>query len=155
MKKLVLAFLIFTLTFISCKTNKPTSSTTIKETKDVVVEAQTKEKTTPVETKDNSTVETHSKDNLITKGKNLFYEKTCAACHAKNERVIGPSIKEIALVYKEKKGNIIKYLKGNADAIVDTNPAQVAIMKANIDAIGKNISHEDIQAIEAYIYSIK
>ncbi len=154
MKKLVLAFLIFTITFISCKTNKSTSSTTIKETKVVVVEEQTKEKTN-IETKDSSTIETLSKDNLITKGKNLFYKKTCATCHAAETKIVGPSIKDIAAKYAETNGNLIKFLKGNADAIVNTDPTQVKIMKDNINGIVKDIKPDELQAIVAYMRSVK
>jgi cytochrome c len=153
MKKLILPFIIFTITFISCKTNKPASSTKVEETKTVVIKEQVKKEVAA--NKNNSTTNTYAKDDLIAAGKVLFYEKTCTACHAEDSRVIGPSIKEIAFIYTEKNGNIVKYLKGNADAIVDTDPAQVAIMNANIDGIAKDIKPEDLQAIAAYIRSVK
>ena len=91
----------------------------------------------------------------VAKGKKLFTEKTCATCHAPDKKVVGPSLKEIATKYAEKNANIVQFLKGKADAIVDTNPGQVAVMKANIDGILKDVSAEDLQAIAAYIRSVK
>lgn len=91
----------------------------------------------------------------VAKGKKLFTEKTCATCHAPDKKVVGPAIKDIAAKYAEKNANIVQFLKGKADAIVDTNPGQVAVMKANIDGILKDVSAEDMQAIAAYIRSVK
>jgi len=91
----------------------------------------------------------------VEKGKKLFAEKTCATCHAVDKKVVGPALKDIAAKYAEKNGNLVQFLKGKADAIVDTNPGQVAVMKANIDGILKDVSAEDLQAIAAYIRSVK
>ncbi|WP_431243461.1 c-type cytochrome [Flavobacterium sp. P21] len=66
------------------------------------------------------------------------------------EKVIGPSIQEIAKTYKDKKGDIPTFLKGNAEPIVD--PSQFAVMQTNF-AITKEMSDEELKAIEAYIYS--
>nr|WP_294781444.1 c-type cytochrome [uncultured Flavobacterium sp.] len=84
-------------------------------------------------------------------GKELF-EGTgnCAACHQPDQKVIGPSIKEIAKIYKDKNGDIVTFLKGNADPIVD--PSQFAVMKTNF-AITQAMSDEELKAIETYIYS--
>lgn len=88
-------------------------------------------------------------------GKKLFTEKTCATCHQADAKVIGPSIKDINKVYAEKNGNIVKFLKGEAEAIVDTDPGQVAIMKANLDGFVKDMSGDELAAIAAYMRSIK
>lgn len=84
-------------------------------------------------------------------GKELF-EGTgnCVACHQPDQKVIGPSIKEIAKIYKDKNGDIVTFLKGNADPIVD--PSQFAVMKTNF-AITQSMSDEELKAIETYIYS--
>ena len=89
----------------------------------------------------------------VAKGKEAFTSKGCVACHQVDKKLIGPALQNIAKVYADKKGNMVKFLKGNADAIVDTDPAQIAIMKANITGILKGISAEDLQAITAYIRS--
>ena len=88
-------------------------------------------------------------------GKKLFTEKTCATCHNPDMKIIGPSIKDINKIYAEKGGNIIKFLKGDAEAIVDTDPGQVAIMKANLDGFVKDMSADELAAIAAYMKSIK
>ena len=51
----------------------------------------------------------------------------------------------------KKSGNIVKFLKGNSDAIVDTDPGQVAIMKANLDGFVKDMTPEVLQAVAAYM----
>lgn len=88
-------------------------------------------------------------------GKQLFTSKTCSTCHQADAKVIGPSIKEINKVYTEKKGNMVKFLKGEAEAIVDTDPGQVAIMKANLDGFVKDLSGDELAALAAYMKSVK
>lgn len=88
-------------------------------------------------------------------GKKLFAEKTCTTCHQADAKVIGPSIKDINKVYADKNGNIVKFLKGEAEAIVDTDPGQVAIMKANLDGFVKDLSGDELAAIAAYMRSVK
>lgn len=88
-------------------------------------------------------------------GKKLFTEKTCATCHQPDAKVIGPSIKDINKIYSEKDGDIIKFLKGETEAIVDTDPGQVAIMQANIEGFVKGLSEEELEAIKLYMLSIK
>ena len=84
-------------------------------------------------------------------GKQLFEGAgNCFACHQPDQKVIGPSIKEIAKIYKDKNGNIVTFLKGNAEPIVD--PSQFEVMKTNF-AITQSMSDEELKAIEAYIYS--
>lgn len=87
----------------------------------------------------------------IALGKKLFADKTCATCHALDTKIIGPSIKDMIKIYNEKGGNMVEFLKGNADAIVDTDPGQVAIMKANLDGFVKDMTPEELQALSAYM----
>lgn len=88
-------------------------------------------------------------------GKKLFAEKTCTTCHQADAKVIGPSIKDITKIYAEQNADIVKFLKGTAEAIVDTDPGQVAIMKANLDGFVKDLSGEELAAIAAYMKSVK
>jgi len=84
-------------------------------------------------------------------GKEIFEGKgNCVSCHQVDQKVIGPSIKEIGKIYIDKKGDIVTFLKGNADPIVD--PSQFAVMKTNIP-ITQAMSDEELKALEAYIYS--
>lgn len=84
-------------------------------------------------------------------GKEIFAGRgNCTACHQSDQKVIGPSIKEIAKIYKDKKGNMVTFLKGNAEPIVD--PSQFSVMQTNFE-ITKAMSDEELKAIETYIYS--
>ena len=84
-------------------------------------------------------------------GKEIFTgEGNCAACHQVDKKVVGPSIKEIAKIYKEKNADMVVFLKGEGEPIVD--PTQFEVMKANF-AITKTMSNDELKALEAYVYS--
>lgn len=84
-------------------------------------------------------------------GKVIFEGKgNCISCHQVDQKVIGPSIKEIAKIYQEKNGNMVAFLKGESDAIVD--PSQFAVMQANL-TLTKSFSDKELQGLEAYINS--
>ncbi|SDW79721.1 cytochrome c [Lutibacter oricola] len=138
MKKSVLVLGLSALFFVSCGEKK-------KE--EVKKEVETKVETVKEEVK--------TAVNSIELGKKLFTEKTCTTCHQADAKVIGPSIKEITKVYGEQKGNIVKFLKGESPAIVDTDPGQVAVMKANLDSFVKDMSGDELAAIAAYMRSVK
>ncbi len=129
MKKVL--FLSAVLAFASCKKEGSETTNTTTET---ISEDESAKAKTPQEL-----------------GKELF-EGTgnCFACHQPDQKVIGPSIKEIAKIYKDKNGDIVTFLKGNAEPIVD--PSQFAVMKTNF-AITQAMSDEELKAIETYIYS--
>ena len=91
----------------------------------------------------------------IALGKQLFADKTCTTCHQPDAKVIGPSIKDIVKVYDEQNGNLVKFLKGESPAIVDTDPGQVAIMKANLDGFVKDLTGDELAALAAYMRSVK
>src|SRR5690606_33689861 len=53
-------------------------------------------------------------------GKKIFNGKgQCLACHKPSQKVIGPSIVEIVTIYKEQDADMVEFLKGNLDPIVD------------------------------------
>lgn len=84
-------------------------------------------------------------------GQELFEgEGNCTACHKPDQKIIGPSLQEIAKIYKEKNGSIVAFLKEESDPIVD--PTQYDVMKTNF-AITKSMTDEQLQALEDYIYS--
>ena len=84
-------------------------------------------------------------------GKEIFEGKgNCAACHQMNEKTIGPSIKTIAKIYQQKNGNLIDFLKYDAEPIVD--PSQYQIMQTNF-SITKAMTDNELQALEAYLYA--
>ncbi|MFA9191883.1 c-type cytochrome [Flavobacterium sp. FZUC8N2.13] len=84
-------------------------------------------------------------------GKIIFESKgNCISCHQVDSKTIGPSIQEIAKIYKEKNGNMVAFLKGESEAIVD--PSQSALMQANIE-LTKTFSDKELQGLVAYINS--
>ena len=84
-------------------------------------------------------------------GKQIFEGPgNCTSCHQADKKVIGPSLKEIAKIYKDKKGDMVTFLKGNAEPIVDQS--QFAVMKTNLP-ITQAMSDDELKAIETYIYS--
>ena len=84
-------------------------------------------------------------------GESIFIGKgNCATCHQVDSKAIGPSVHDIAKMYKEKNSDIVKFLKGEGEPIVD--PSQYEVMKANF-AVTKAMSDEELKSLEAYIYS--
>jgi len=138
MKKSVLILGLVAFFFVSCG-----------ETKKEEVKKEVEAPAAPVVEKVKS-----SNDYLVL-GEKLFTEKTCVTCHQPDVKVIGPSIKDINRIYAEKGGNIVAFLKGETPAIVDTDPGQVAIMKANLDGFVKNLTGEELAALAVYMNSIK
>lgn len=126
MKKLLFTFIV--LSFISCK--KESEENFGKPTAEVVEKIALK----PEEL-----------------GKEIFEGKgICYTCHKEEVKTVGPSIKDIAKIYKEKGGNIVAFLQEKGEPIVD--PSQYATMKTNF-AITKNLPEEELKALEAYILS--
>lgn len=84
-------------------------------------------------------------------GKEIFEGKgVCYTCHKEEVKTVGPSIKDIAKIYKEKGGSIVEFLKEKGEPIVD--PSQYATMKTNF-AITRNLPEEELKALEAYMLS--
>ncbi len=150
MKKVFFAALLLTgvaFTFTSCKGDKKADKAA-ETTKEVVKEVE--ETTTKVVEEVKEVVAELSAQ--AQKGLEVMDSfdaaNKCAACHKADAKFVGPSYKEIAAKYKAEKGNIVKFLKEQADPIVD--PPQFAIMKANL-AETKKRSGDDLAAIAAYI----
>ena len=128
MKKLIL--LSFALIAFSCKKE---SQESFRNEEQTTVATQEKE-LTPEEI-----------------GKVIFEGKgNCTSCHQIDSKTIGPSTQEIAKIYQEKNGNIVTFLKGESEAIVD--PSQFALMQANL-ALTKTFTDKELQSLEAYINS--
>lgn len=84
-------------------------------------------------------------------GREIFDGKgNCFTCHKSDQKIIGPSVIEIAKIYKEKKGDMVKFLKEEAEPIVD--PANYSMMKPNF-LITKNLTDEELKALEDYFNS--
>lgn len=129
MKTKILSFssiLILASFLASCGKDKET-----KEKEAITYEAEAK---TPVEL-----------------GKELF-EGTgnCFACHKEDQKIIAPSLGEIAKIYKDKNADMVEFLKGNGEPIVD--PSQYEVMKTNF-AITMKMSDKELEALQAYVMS--
>ena len=135
MKKILLIFGVLAFTFASCGDKK-------KE--------EVKKEVEPIKVEETAS---DTKSEQVALGEKLFTEKTCVACHVLDTKLIGPSIKDIVKIYDEKGANMVQFLKGNSEAIVDTDPGQVAIIKANLDGFVKGLTPEELQAITAYMRS--
>lgn len=118
-------FLLAVLTFLSCK----------KESEESFGMTQTANKVqTPAEL-----------------GNEIFSGKgACVACHKPDVKLVGPSLQDIAKIYKAKNGDMVAFLKAESDAIVD--PTQYEVMKTNL-ALTKTFSEDELKALEAYVYS--
>lgn len=91
------------------------------------------------------------KQTPLTLGQEIFEGKgMCYTCHKEDQKIIGPSLQEIAKIYIAQKGNMVGFLKGNEEPIVD--PSNYETMKTNF-AITKNLPEEELKALEAYILS--
>ncbi len=139
MKKILLVFAIISLTIVSCGETK-------KE--DVKKEIETPQK-------EEATEAPAAGDDLIALGEKLFTDKTCVSCHQLDAKIVGPSVKDIVKIYEQYDASLVDFLKGEKDAIVDTDPGQVAIMKANLDGFVKDLKEEELQALAAYMKNAK
>jgi cytochrome c len=74
--------------------------------------------------------------------------KGIVCLHQVDQKVIGPSVQDIASIYKAKNGNIIAFLVEDAAPIVD--PSQYEVMKTNF-VITKAMSQEELKGLEAYL----
>jgi cytochrome c len=139
MKKRVLVMLFAGSVIVSCKKESSEESFGKPET----TTTETTTETTP-----EATSEVQKPEDL---GKEIFNGKgACAACHKPDVKLVGPSLQDIAKIYKDKNGDMVTFLKGEGEPIVD--PTQYAVMKANF-AITKTFSDEELKALEAYVYS--
>lgn len=123
MKKSI--FILIVLAFISCK----------KESQESFGKSET-------------TTETKTPEDL---GAEIFVGKgNCFACHNPDVKLVGPSLKDIAKIYKEKNGDMVSFLKGVGKPIVD--PSQYDLMKPNLE-LTKTFTDKELKALEAYVYS--
>src|SRR5690554_1451798 len=85
-------------------------------------------------------------------GKKIFNGKgQCLTCHKTSQKVIGPSVSEIVSIYKQENADMVAFLKGNLDPIVD--PSQFMIMKVNLE-VTKKMTDEELRAVVDYMYHL-
>ncbi len=89
---------------------------------------------------------------FASEGEKIFKSKGCASCHQPKADTVGPSLKKIAQAYVGKEDQLVKFLKGEAPAIVD--PAKYAIMKAQLTQL-KGLSDDQLKALAQYMLQFK
>ncbi|UYW00934.1 c-type cytochrome [Flavobacterium agricola] len=91
------------------------------------------------------------KEQQLALGKKIFDGKgACASCHLPERKAIGPSIKEIAEIYRAQNGDMKAFLLEKAEPIVD--PTQYVTMKTNF-VITKRLPENELEAVIAYMES--
>ena len=148
---MTLLVLVFTTTIFITSCGDDSKAKTTTKTEAPAPKAE--EAPAPKAEEESKTTETASGD--AAKGKELFATKTCGTCHNPDKKVVGPSIQTIAKKYAETGANMVDFMNGKSDAIVDTDPGQVAVMKANIDGILKSVTDSEKADIAAYMLSLK
>ena len=138
MKKILFVFAVFSLFIIGCGETK--KEDVKKEVESISEEPKAAAK---------------SGADLVAMGEKLFTDKTCVSCHQLDAKIVGPSIKDIVKIYDQYDASLVDFLKGTQEAIVETDPGQVAIMKANLDGFVKDLSATELDALAAYMNSVK
>ena len=84
-------------------------------------------------------------------GEAIFKSQGCMTCHKKEgTSKINPSLAEISQAYQGKEEQLIKYLKGESEAIV--RPEKGSMMKRQIEKTQK-LSDADRKALADYMLS--
>jgi len=84
-------------------------------------------------------------------GEAIFKSQGCMLCHKKqSSSKVNPSLTDISQAYQGKEEQLIKYLKGESEAIV--KPEKSSMMKRQIEKT-KNLSDADRKAMADFILS--
>ena len=85
-------------------------------------------------------------------GARLFEQRGCGACHDRTKDQsalgLGPSMEQVAEAYKGHEDEMVKFLRGGCDPIVDE--ARFPIMHGEIVKM-KSLSDSEIRALQKYI----
>ena len=82
-------------------------------------------------------------------GETIFKSQGCMSCHKKESTSkVNPSLTEISQAYQGKEEQLIKYLKGESDAIV--RPEKANLMKRHIEKT-KMLSEADLKALVDFL----
>jgi len=86
---------------------------------------------------------------MADEGEAIFKSQGCITCHKKESASkINPSLTEISQAYQGKEEQLIKYLKGESDAIV--RPEKGNLMKRQIEKT-KKLSDTDLKSLAGYL----
>ena len=82
-------------------------------------------------------------------GEAIFKSQGCMSCHKKEgTSKVNPSLTEISQAYQGKEEQLIKYLRGESEAIV--RPEKSNLMKRKIEKT-KNLSDADLKSLADYL----
>jgi len=82
-------------------------------------------------------------------GETIFKSQGCMSCHKKESTSkVNPSLIEISMAYQGKEAQLIKYLKGESEAIV--RPEKSNLMKGKIKKT-KMLSDADLKALTDFL----
>ena len=88
---------------------------------------------------------------LADEGETIFKSQGCISCHKKESASkVNPSLTEISQAYQGKEEQLIRYLKGESEAIV--RPEKSNLMRRKIEQT-KMLSEADRKALADYILS--
>ena len=86
---------------------------------------------------------------MADEGETIFKSQGCMSCHKKESTSkVNPSLTEISQVYQGKEEQLIKYLKGESEAIV--RPDKSNLMKRHIEKT-KKLSDADLKSLAGYL----
>ena len=156
MKKFILAFVaVFALSLVSCgggndqnADNSGNDQAVEQQAQNNAAEEQKAEEPKQEEQKAGDAAQAQASAGKD--GKTIFLENGCTACHKPDVKSVGPALKDIAAKYNKDAGKLVKFLKGEADPIVD--PAQFSVMKPNLKNTAK-LPDADLKALADYIFS--
>ena len=82
-------------------------------------------------------------------GETIFKSQGCMSCHKKESTSkVNPSLTDIATAYQGKQEQLIKYLKGESEAIV--RPEKANLMKRHIEKT-KKLPEADLKALVDFL----
>jgi len=99
-----------------------------------------------------TSAQAQSGDAQLTRGKMLYFNRGCRACHGINKRMIGPDL--AGLESRRSKEWIVRWLK-ETDAMLasDSTAQQMAAQYNNAHMPKQHLTDQDIDAILAYVRS--
>ena len=82
-------------------------------------------------------------------GETIFKSQGCMSCHKKESTSkVNPSLTDIASAYQGKEEQLVKYLRGESEAIV--KPEKANLMKRHIEKT-KKLSEADLKALVDFL----
>jgi len=81
-------------------------------------------------------------------GKEIFESNGCTMCHQDKMETVGPSIDKIGMYYSGKENDLVSYLKGEGNAII--YPERANVMQPQLLKI-RHLMEEETRALARYL----